>query len=381
MPSTDYTPLIDSLLQCHPDRPPAIPPATLKLLALDAIHAMKQQDVFLHLKAPITICGDIHGQLHDLLRVFKQQGTPPDTPYLFLGDYVDRGDKSIEVIALLLAFKVMYPCSIFLLRGNHECPDTNGRYGFREECVEYIAKNARNGNGEEGEEAVEGAEVINGETLWTIFNRVFQWLPLCASVENRVFCVHGGLSPKLQTLDQLHTIDRTHLAEVPGEGLVCDLLWSDPDKNEIGWGENERGCSHTFGPRVVEDFCDKHGFDFVCRAHQVMDHGYEFFSKRRLATVFTASNYCGDYGNRGSVLQIDPNMCCSLIILLPNNEISTHELFGKTKSDSGGGGGGGGGDDSSAELAMVDMLELPIGRAASPPPTARPPSPRFLTAQ
>jgi serine/threonine-protein phosphatase PP1 catalytic subunit len=374
MPSTDYTPMIDSLLQCHPDRPPAIPPTTLKQLALDAIHAMKQQDVFLHLKAPITICGDIHGQLHDLLRVFKQQGTPPDTPYLFLGDYVDRGDKSIEVVALLLAFKVMYPCSIFLLRGNHECPDTNGRYGFREECVEYIAKNAFR------EE--EGVEAINGDTLWTIFNRVFQWLPLCASVENRVFCVHGGLSPKLQSLEQLHAIDRTHLVEVPGEGLVCDLLWSDPDKNEIGWGENERGCSHTFGPRIVEDFCDKHGFDFVCRAHQVMDHGYEFFCKRRLATVFTASNYCGDYGNRGSVLQIDPQMCCSLIILLPNNEISTHELFGKEKEPS---------PDPSASVGAaigdipvdipVDMLELPIGRAASPPPTARPPSPRFLSVQ
>lgn len=352
----NYQPLIDSLLQCHPDHPPHIPVSTLQQLSLDALRVMKEQDVFLQLRAPITICGDIHGQLQDLLRVFKQRGTPPDTPYLFLGDYVDRGEHSIEVIVLLFALKVMHPCSIFLLRGNHECPETNGRYGFREECEAHVSKETKKC----GDKTIQST--VNGDTLWTIFNRVFQWMPLCASVDDRVFCVHGGLSPKLNTLDQLHAINRETLSEVPDSGLVCDLLWSDPDKNETDWGENERGCSHTFGPKIVEDFCNKHGYDLVCRAHQVMDHGYEFFCKRKLATVFTASNYCGDYGNRGSVLHIDPQMRCSLIILLPNNEISVQELLG----------------ESTNQKKTTDGFELPVQRAVSPPPTERPPSPRFL---
>jgi serine/threonine-protein phosphatase PP1 catalytic subunit len=358
--ATSYKPLIDSLLDCQPDNPPHIQVSTIKQLALDALKVMKEQDVFLKLRAPMTICGDIHGQLQDLLRVFKQRGTPPETPYLFLGDYVDRGKHSVEVIVLLLALKVAYPCSIFLLRGNHECPETNGRYGFREECDAHVEKDLmQSGGGGAGPSEMQMQ--MTGETLWSIFNRVFQWMPLCAAVEDRVFCVHGGLSPKLNTLDQLHRIDRTQLSQVPDSGLVCDLLWSDPDKNETDWGENERGCSHTFGPKIVEDFCSKHNFDLVCRAHQVMDHGYEFFCKRKLATVFTASNYCGDYGNRGSVLHIDSEMRCSLIILLPNNDVSVREFQG-AKPDA---------------KAAADGFEMPMQRAGSPPPTERPPSPRF----
>lgn len=360
MSNTDYKPLIASLLNCHPEHPPHTHVSTLQQLALDALRVMKEQDVFLQLKAPITICGDIHGQLHDLLRVFKQCGTPPKTPYLFLGDYVDRGDRSIEVITLLFALKVEYPHYIFLLRGNHECPQTNGDYGFREECETYVSRESKNN----------ASSTINGDTLWSIFNRVFQWMPLCAAVEDRVFCVHGGLSPSLQSLDQLHDINREKLENVPDSGLECDLLWSDPDKNELEWGENERGCSHTFGPKIVEDFCNKHHFDLVCRAHQVMDHGYEFFCKRKLATVFTASNYCGDYGNRGSVLQIDPELRCSLVVLLPNNEISTHELFGTATKHTHNHTGDG--ETSSS------IFTMPVQGAGSPPPTDRPPSPRFL---
>lgn len=357
MSTTDYKPLIQSLLTCHPDHPPSTSLVTLHDLTERAKALMKEQDVFLHLRAPMTICGDIHGQLQDLLRVFKERGAPPDVPYLFLGDYVDRGDKSIEVVTLLLALKVEYPYSIFLLRGNHECPETNDHYGFKDECRTYATTHGKAG------------DVLRGnDTLWEAFNGVFQWLPLCASVENRIFCVHGGLSPKLNTLNDLHSIDRAQLRSVPSEGLVCDLLWSDPDRNELEWGENERGCSFTFGPKIVQNFCDTHGFDLVCRAHQVMDHGYEFFCNRKLATVFTASNYCGDYGNRGSVLHVDPQLCCSLVILLPNNEVSIQEIFGAPtpKATS----------PSRPTLSNITAVEIPVNQAQSPPATNRAPSPR-----
>jgi serine/threonine-protein phosphatase PP1 catalytic subunit len=235
------------------------------------------------------------------------------------------------------------------LRGNHECPDTNGNYGFREECDAYVSRHASTSGG------------VSGKNLWDKINGVFQWMPLCASVEDRIFCVHGGLSPELKDLKQLCDIDRNTLFKIPDKGLVCDLLWSDPDKHEIGWGKNERGCSYTFGPKIVEDFCEKHQFDLVCRAHQVMDHGYEFFCRRKLATVFTASNYCGDYGNRGSVLHVDPELCCSLVVMLPNNEISMDNVFGTGLQNEN------------------SIVELPLGRVQSPPPTERPPSPRTPT--
>lgn len=358
MSPPNYKPLIQSLLTCHPDHPPTPSLNTLNDLLARAKTIMQAQDVFLHIRAPMTICGDIHGQLQDLLRVFKERGTPPDVPYLFLGDYVDRGDKSIEVVTLLLALKVEYPHSVFLLRGNHECPETNDHYGFKNECGTYATKHGTT------DDVLKG-----GDALWKAFNGVFQWLPLCASVENRIFCVHGGLSPQLHTLHDLHSIDRSTLSSVPNKGLVCDLLWSDPDRNELEWGENERGCSYTFGPQIVQAFCDTHGYDLICRAHQVMDHGYEFFCNRKLATVFTASNYCGDYGNRGSVLHVDSQLCCSLIILLPNNEMSIQEIFGSPTPSTPS-------TPSRPTLSTVSAVQIPVHHAPSPPTTNRAPSPR-----
>jgi serine/threonine-protein phosphatase PP1 catalytic subunit len=321
---------------------------------LAAIPVLKSQPVMLQLKAPVVICGDIHGQLDDLLRVFRQKGTPPDTPYLFLGDYVDRGDYSIEVMALLLAFKINYPYSIFLLRGNHESPDLNSDYGFQEECVQRFSG-----------------------TIWEAFNRVFQWLPLCAVVESRIFCVHGGLSQHIKSLDDITNIKRETLRDIPSEGIVCDLTWADPDAGEKSWSESSRGCSFTFGHDIVHEFCAKHGFDFVCRAHQVVDYGYEFFCERKLVTVFTASNYCGDYGNRGSILTVDKDLNCSFVILLPNGGEEAHALQ-KISSD--------GMVDAPTQVEADGSTRavsppVPDMRAPSPPPSPRraaPPPPSLF---
>jgi serine/threonine-protein phosphatase PP1 catalytic subunit len=161
-----------------------------------------------------------------------------------LGDYVDRGKNSLETISLLLAYKVKYKENFFLLRGNHEAEGINKIYGFYDECKrKYSVK------------------------LWKIFTDCFNCLPVAALIDDKILCMHGGISPELNTLDQLRKLVRP--TDVPEKGLLCDLLWSDPEKESTGWGVNERGVSVTFSSSVVEGFLKKHDLDLICRAHQV----------------------------------------------------------------------------------------------------------------
>ncbi|CAI6366768.1 unnamed protein product [Macrosiphum euphorbiae] len=250
------------------------------------------QPMLLELDAPLKICGDIHGQYYDLLRLFEYGGFPPDSNYLFLGDYVDRGKHSLETICLLLAYKIKYPENFFLLRGNHECASLNKIYGFYDDCKQrYNIK------------------------LWKIFTDCFNCLPVAAIVDEKIFCCHGGLGPDLQSMEQIRRIVRP--TDIPDQGLLCDLLWSDPDKNTKDWGENDRGVSCTFGAEVVTKFLHKHNFDLICRAHQVVEDGYEFFAKRQLVTVFSAPNYCGEFDNAGAMISVDENLLCSFQIFKP----------------------------------------------------------------
>jgi len=252
----------------------------------------ESQPALLDLSAPIKICGDIHGQYYDLLRLFEYGGFPPEANYLFLGDYVDRGKQSLETICLLLAYKIKYPENFFLLRGNHECASINRIYGFYEECKRRY--NVR---------------------LWRTFTDCFNFLPICALIDERILCMHGGLSPDLISLDQIQKVLRP--TDVPDSGLLCDLLWSDPDKDIQGWDENDRGVSFTFGPDVIADFLKEHELDLVCRAHQVVEDGYEFFAKRQLVTLFSAPNYCGEFDNAGAMMSVDESLMCSFQILKP----------------------------------------------------------------
>ncbi len=275
------------------------------------------------------VAGDIHGQYSDLLRLFEYGGFPPESNYLFLGDYVDRGKQSLETICLLLAYKIKYPENFFLLRGNHECASINRIYGFYDECKRRF--NIR---------------------LWKTFTDCFNCLPVAALIEERIVCMHGGLSPELKSLDQIKKIPRP--TDVPDAGLLCDLLWADPDKDVQGWGENDRGVSHTFGPDTVSEFLQKHDLDLICRAHQVelltvtglkadvqfdfrepffywvfcakfdivgmmqvVEDGYEFFAKRQLVTIFSAPNYCGEFDNAGAMMSVDDTLMCSFQILKP----------------------------------------------------------------
>ena len=249
-----------------------------------------EQPTFLDLESPLTVCGDTHGQYPDLLRLFDLGGYPPDTNYLFLGDYVDRGEQSIETICLLLAYKIKYEENFFLLRGNHECGSINRIYGFFDECKRrYNIK------------------------IWKSFVDLFNCLPIAACIDDKIFLVHGGLSPELKTIDEIKKIMRP--TDVPEEGLLCDLLWSDPENSIKEWGDNDRGVSVTFNVKVLERFLENNELDLFCRAHQVVEQGYEFFGDKKLVTVFSAPNYCGEFDNNGGIMLVDENLRCSFKII------------------------------------------------------------------
>ena len=253
-----------------------------------------EQPILLELEPPLTICGDTHGQYHDLIRLFERCKFPPHTNYLFMGDYVDRGVQSIENICLLFAYKIKYPENFFLLRGNHECSYINREFGFYEECVQNY-----------------------DITVWKIFSDVFNCLPIVAIVDDKIFCVHGGISPELESLDQIRAIERP--IEVPEEGLLCDLLWADPDSSCQDWQANDRGASFVFGRKPLRRFLKKFKFDLVVRGHQAVMSGYDFpfEGDQGIVTIFSAPNYCYEYKNKGACMQVDENLYCSFSVLPP----------------------------------------------------------------
>ncbi|GBG23789.1 Serine/threonine-protein phosphatase 4 catalytic subunit [Hondaea fermentalgiana] len=241
---------------------------------------------FVEVECPVTVVGDIHGQLYDFLEMIRVGGLPPDTNYLFLGDYVDRGHYSIETILLLMALKVRYQDNITLLRGNHETRQITQVYGFYDECMRKYGS----------------------PRVWKAVTCVFDVLPVAALVtgpNTRVLAVHAGLSPALETLDEIRALKYDE--EVPHEGPVCDLVWSDPDEDIEGWGLSQRGAGYVFGANVVAKFNHTNNLDLVCRSHQLVMEGYKEMFERRLVTVWSAPNYCYRCGNKAAILQLGEN--------------------------------------------------------------------------
>lgn len=241
--------------------------------------------------APVTVCGDVHGQFWDCLELFKQGGEVSEgSRYVFMGDFVDRGHHSVETLQLLLCYKARYPASITLLRGNHECRQVTQVYGFYDECFrKYGSANA-----------------------WKYCTEVFDYFSLAAVIDGRVLCVHGGLSPRIVTLDQIRLLERNQ--EIPHEGAFCDLMWSDPEDIE-DWAVSQRGAGWLFGSMVTAKFNHANGLELVCRAHQLVQEGYKYmFPEKNLITVWSAPNYCYRCGNIASILIFDENMDRSLKI-------------------------------------------------------------------
>lgn len=234
-------------------------------------------------RTPVTICGDIHGQFYDLLELFRVGGECPKTNYLFLGDFVDRGHYSVETFLLLLALKVRYPDRMTLLRGNHESRQITQVYGFYDECLrKYGSSN-----------------------IWKFCTDVFDFLSLAAVIDDRIICVHGGLSPSVPAVDHIRLLDRKR--EVPHDGAMCDLLWSDPE-DVRGWGLSPRGAGYLFGADVVDKFNETNRLELIARAHQLVMDGFKYhFTHRNILTVWSAPNYCYRCGNVAAILELDTN--------------------------------------------------------------------------
>jgi len=233
---------------------------------------------------PVTVVGDVHGQFYDVMELFHVGGDIPLKHYIFIGDFVDRGHHSVETLQLLLILKARYPECITLLRGNHECRQVTQVYGFYDECFrKYGSANA-----------------------WKYCTEVFDYFALAAVIDNRVLCVHGGLSPRIATIDQIRLIERNQ--EIPHEGSFCDLMWSDPEDIEE-WAVSQRGAGWLFGSKVTSQFNHINGLELICRAHQLVQEGYKYmFPEKNLITVWSAPNYCYRCGNIASILVFDEHM-------------------------------------------------------------------------
>lgn len=257
----------------------------VKTLCKKAKEILVEESNVQPVSAPVVIAGDIHGQFFDLMELFRLGGDLPGSNYIFIGDFVDRGAHSVETMELLLCYKIKYPSHITLLRGNHETRYTSQQYGFVDEIKRKYGNDAP----------------------WHCFVDVFDYLPIGAVVENQIFCVHGGLSPSLKTIDQIRMIDR--IGEVPVKGPYSDLLWSDPEEGSFEWRKSDRGAGYRFGAKPVKEFNHTNGLTLIARAHQLVHEGYQFwFKDQNLVTVWSAPNYTYTCGNKASIMKVKEDM-------------------------------------------------------------------------
>lgn len=233
-----------------------------------------------------TICGDIHGQYYDLLNIFELNGRPSeDNPYLFNGDFVDRGSFSVECIFVLFSYKLLYPNHFFMSRGNHESENMNKMYGFEGEVKAKYTAN-----------------------MVDLFTEVYNWLPLCHCINKTVLVMHGGLFAKDDvTLEDIRKTERNR--QPPDEGIMCELLWSDPQPM-LGRSPSKRGVGCQFGPDVTKRFLEHNRLEYIVRSHEVKEEGYELCHDGKCITVFSAPNYCDTMGNKGAFINIQGTNEC-----------------------------------------------------------------------
>jgi len=278
-----------------------LPPASSILKLLVAAKQMFHDEPnVVMVKPPCVLVGDIHGQFFDLRdRVLASGGLVEKTRYIFLGDYVDRGEFSLLCATLLIAFKVRYPQNVFLLRGNHESKMTNNIYGFQQECRMTFPELSQG--------------ILMDHPIWASFNDAFDLLPLMAIVGNRVLCMHGGLSPEFQTPAHVMTVDRG--VEIEANQLMSDITWSDPTPSEGFYG-NLRGLGHLFGPDVTNHVLRINHMTMLVRAHQCIKGGFQFDHGEFLVTLFSAPNYC-NLGNKGAIMLLDVHLNMTFIVYDP----------------------------------------------------------------
>ena len=259
------------------------------------------EPTMIRLDNPITIVGDIHGNIDDLIRIFERCGYPPDTSYLFLGDYIDRGQFSIEVMVLLLSLKCKYPKNINLLRGNHETKSISKEHGFYDECCRKY-----------------------DHFLYESFFDLFGYFPIAALVADIVFCVHGGISPKLKNLEDFVQLQKPY--NISNESIFTDLLWSDPfDDIKTGFMKSPRGIGYYFSSESLNSFLKRNNIQFIIRSHEECFDGYKWsFDDRTCLTIFSNSNYCCHY-NDAMVVSITKDLKLTNERFSPLSETKTQK--------------------------------------------------------
>ncbi|KAK8841063.1 hypothetical protein M9Y10_027901 [Tritrichomonas musculus] len=277
----------------------------------------------LELSGDFIIVGDIHGSLHDLFRILKflQEN---NSKALFLGDYVDRGNFSLECITILLALKILYPDSIFLLRGNHEFDNICSQYGFKDEILNYhnpkkLTKSSNNQKKSSNEKDQEHADQYDKyyaefkhedcykytELLYNAFLDVFSYLPICAVINKTTFCIHGGLSPKIDHIGHLSELICRPIHNFDENIILSDVVWSDPaDYSSCCFDDNPRGRGCLFNYEAAINFLKKSSLTRMIRAHQCVVNGSLYHFGDKCITVFSASSYDSYMGNNSAILQL-----------------------------------------------------------------------------
>ena len=238
------------------------------------------QPTLLKLKSPYTVCGDIRGDFESLKKIFEKSGEPQKKNYIFLGNYINRGSNSIETLCLLLAYKIKFKDTFYMLRGHYDEITLSKSYGFYEECLKKY-----------------------NENIFNLITDLLNALPLAATIDEKIFLIHGGLSPELKTLDQIEKIQRP--VEIPKTGLICDLIWSDPsnDLKEKDWEENSRGAGKLFGKKPLLEFLEKNNLKMLCRGHSVVKEGYEYLWDNKVLTIFSTDKFCDD--TKGAFMEVN----------------------------------------------------------------------------
>lgn len=309
------------------------------------------------------------------MELFRVGGDVPDTNYLFMGDFVDRGFYSLESFLLLLCLKVRYPDRMTLIRGNHESRQITTVYGFYDECLrkygsanvwryccevfDYLALGAivlgasntlepskQRVTDNKSNSLTSTQEYIDPDTEIEVLNSeggIISSIPRQSNVKSpartgppgsgasgfsrgstgnpsgAVLCVHGGLSPLVDSIDKIRLLDRKQ--EVPHEGAMCDLLWSDPDEID-GWGLSPRGAGFLFGADIVKVFNHVNDLSLIARAHQLVMEGFKEMFDNSIVTVWSAPNYCYRCGNVAAILELGEDGSGDGIIQRSNGEVN-----------------------------------------------------------
>jgi diadenosine tetraphosphatase ApaH/serine/threonine PP2A family protein phosphatase len=278
---------------------PTIALDTVDSLIADSVCVLRGFRAVIGVASPVVVVGDLHGSLPDLLRLLQGFGAPPETRYLFLGDYVDRGAHSVAVLCLVLSLMCRFPSHVFLLRGNHEFPHINRVYGFWDEVMLRY----------------------KSDVLWSRFQEVFSWMPLAAIIDRSVFCVHGGLSPLLDTPQALAALEMPILNYLE-RPLISDVVWSDPIDVMYGFQLNNRGSGRLFGPDKVEDFLRRNNMKLLVRAHQCNQPGFRTFANMMGVTIFSSSNYCNLSDNKCGAMVMKSEKEISFFSIDPESDLS-----------------------------------------------------------